>query len=437
MKESALTDVQVSLETGSGLERRLRVQVPAGRIEEEVELRLRDAGRTARLKGFRPGKAPAHVVRQHFGPQIRQEVLQELLHSSYSEAIEREKLRPAGSPRIESAAAETGQDFSYTAVFEVYPEFSVAGLDDLVLEKPEPQLAEADIDQTVGRLRHQKGTWRPVERGAVEGDRIVVDFEGTHLGEPVEGGKAERFAIVLGEGRMLADFERNLIGMTAGSRRNFLVRFPGDYHEEELRDAEVSFDVLAHEVAALELPELDAGFVRSFGIESGDPGEFRRLVRENLEREAAAKVQADMRRQAMEHLLASNPVELPSVLVAREAAGLQARSMRSLGLRDPKDAPPPQAYEEVARRRVRLGLVMGALVREHDIKLDPSRVEARLEELCRDYEQPAEVRKIYLQNPELMAQVENAVMEEQVVSWLLERARVVPKKVAFAELMAA
>jgi trigger factor len=310
-------------------------------------------------------------------------------------------------------------------------------LDDLGVDKPEPTVTDADVDRTIERLQRQKGAWQAVERPAATGDRVIVDFEGTLGGVPIEGGKAEKLGIVIGEGRMLADFEANLTGIAAGDSKSFNVRFPADYYDAKLRDAEVAFAVRAHEVAALELPAVDADFVSGYGVVSGDLAEFRRLVRENLEREAAAKVQAEVRRQLMEHLLARNPVEVPTVMVAREAAGLQAESMRNLGLKDAKDAPALGAYEEVARRRVRLGLIMGALIREHDLRIDQAGVERKLDELCRPYEQPEEVRKLYLQNEQLMAQVENSVMEEQVMAWLLERAQLRPKAVALTDLMGA
>lgn len=430
-----MTEVQVSVESGAGLERRLRVQVPAGRIEQEVEARLVSAGKTIKLKGFRPGKVPSQVIRQRFGTQIRQEVLHDMVQTSYSEAIVREKLRPAGSPRIEPDIAETGKDFAYTAVFEVYPEFSVAGVDGLNVDKPEVQIADADIDRTLERLQRQKGSWKAVDRKAATGDQVRVDFNGTLKGEPIEGGKAENLAIVIGDGRMLADFESNLVDIAAGGQKTFVVTFPKDYHEEKLRGEKVTFDVTVHEVSALELPPVDAEFIKGYGVASGDMPEFKRLVRDNLEREAGAKIQAEIRRQVMEQLLAANPVDLPSVMVAQEAAGLQAEGMRNLGIKDIKDAPATSAYEEVARRRVRLGLIMGALIREHDLKIDPARVDLKLDELCRPYESPGEVRKLYLQNPDLMAQIENSVMEEQVMMWLSDRAKLRPKAQTFAELM--
>ncbi len=427
-----MTDVQVSLEAGAGLERRLRVQVPADRVEREVETRLKSAARTVRLKGFRPGKVPEGVVRQRFGTQIRREVVQDVVQSSYSEAISREKLRPAGSPRIESDPEVAGQGIVYTAIFEVYPEFKVAGLDGLAIEKAEPAVSDADIDQTIERLRRQRGQWQPAARAAASGDRVVVDFAGTLNGEPVEGGNAERFGIVIGEGRMLAEFESNLVGIEVGAGKSFQVTFPGDYYEQKLRGQTVTFQAHLHEVAALELPAVDADFVRGFDVPSGELAEFRRLVRDNLEREAAAKVQAEMRRQLIEQLLEANPVDVPAVMVSREAAHLQSEAMRSAGAADGQAG---DAYDEVARRRVRVGLILGELIREQSMTVDQVRLDQKLDELCQSYDQPQEVRNLYLQNPQLMTQVENSVLEEQVMSWLMERARITARSISFGQLM--
>lgn len=428
-----MTDVQVSLEKGSGLERRLRVQVPAEHVEQQVEARLKSAGQTVRLKGFRPGKVPDGVVRQRFGAQIRQEVIQDVVQSSYSEAIAREKLRPVGSPRIESEPEVAGQGLAYTAIFEVYPEFKVVGIDSLAVDKPETTITDADIDLTIERLRRQRAQWQPVNRAAASGDRVVVDFNGTLKGEPIEGGKAERYGIVVGEGRMLPDFEANLVGLAAGADKRFDVAFAADYHEEKLRGQKVSFDVHVHEVAAQELPAVDAEFIRGFDIASGDLAEFRRLVRENLEREAAAKIQAELRRQVIEHLLAANPVEVPAAMVSREAANLQSEAMRGMGAAQGQAA--AGAYDEVARRRVRVGLILGEVIRDQGLVTDQARVEQKLDEICRSYDRPDEVRKLYLQNPDLMAQIESSVIEEQVMTWLMERARVATRSVSFGQLM--
>ena len=430
-----MTDVQVSLETGSGLERRLRVQLPAQRVDQEVETRLKSAGMTVRLKGFRPGKVPVHVIRQRFGPQIRQEVVQDLIQTSCAEAITRENLRPAATPRIEMGTLDAGQDVIYTAVFEIYPDFRVAGVEGLSILRSEVAVTDDDINHTIERLRTQRANWTPVDRKAQQGDRVLIDFNGTRNGEPIAGGKAERVGVVIGEGRMVGDFEAGLVGIAPGDDKTFLVTFPSDYHEESLRGARVNFDVHAHEVAERSLPDVDADFIRGFQVASGDAAEFRRLVRENLEREAAAKIQAELRRQVMEGLLQANPVEVPLVMVEREATSLQAEAMRNLGLQDPKDAPALTSYEDVARRRVRLGLIIGALIHEQGLKVDPVRVDLKVEELCQPYERPEEVRKLYLQSPELMAQIENSVMEEQAMAWLIERAKVSTTPVTFSALM--
>jgi len=424
--------MQVSVETGAGLERRLRVQVPADRVEQEVAARLRTAARTVRLKGFRPGKVPAGVIRQRFGSQIRQEVIQDVVRSSYSEAITQEKLRPVGSPRIEGEPEATDQGVAYTAIFEVYPEFEVAGLDSLVVEKPEAEISDDDVEQTVERLRRQRARWQPVDRAAADGDQVTVDFDGSLDGEALEGGKAERFPIVIGEGRMLPDFEANLRGVVAGTDKRFDVAFPDDYYEEKLRGRTAAFDIHVHEVAALELPAVDADFIRSFEVDSGEMDEFRRRIRENLEREAAAKGQAEVRRQIIEQLLAANPVEVPAAMVSREVAALQAEAARSAG-GTARQA--DGAYDEVARRRVRVGLILGEIIRGQGIEADQGKVSQRLDDLCSPHEHPDEVRRLYLQNAEWMAQIENAVLEEQVMAWLAERARVTGKSVSFSALM--
>ena len=430
-----MSDVHVSVELGAGLERRMRVQVPSTRVEREVESRLVKVGKSAKLKGFRPGKVPIHVVRQQFGSQIRQEVLQDLVQSSYAEAVTSRQLRPAGNPRIEAEQMTIGQDFTYVAIFEVYPDFAVSGTAGLAVDRPTTTVTDGDVDLTIDRLRRQKGNWQRVERVAGTGDRITVDFDGKLDGAPIEGGKAEGYAIVIGDGRMLPDFEAGLIGLAAGATATFPVRFPSDYPEENLRGKTVSFDVKAHEVAGRELPPVDAAFVQGYNVASGDVTEFRQLVRDNLAREIAAKVQSELRRQVLEQLLAANPVDLPAVMVGREASGLQAEGMRNLGIKDVKDAPPLSAYDDVARRRVRLQLIIGAVVQEQGIALDQAKFDAKLDELCRAYDKPEEVRRLYLQNADLVAQIENSVIEEQAMMWLIGQAQVRDKSVSFTELM--
>lgn len=432
-----MTDFQVSVETREGLERRIRVQIPADRIESEINSRLQRVGRTAKLKGFRPGKIPPKVIRQHYGGQIRQEVLQAVVESSYSEAITREKLRPAAMPTIEPEHAHDGDDFTYIATFEIFPDITLSGLDALEVEQPETSIEDADVDDMIETLRNQRATWTPVDRPAAEGDQVTVDFQGSLKGEPIENGTGKDVPIVLGQGQMLEDFEKNLIGLEAGAEKAFKVKFPKDYHAEELAGKKVDFEATVGQVAGQALPEVDAEFVKVLGIESGNIDDFRQDVRTNMTKEVESRIKAEIKRQVMEQLLEANPIALPAVLVDRETAGLRDESLRNLGITDPEDpqAPGLDAFREAAERRVRLGLLVSAVIEENKLEADRERVGQKVDEICAPYDQPEEIRKLYFQNPQLIAQVENLVMEEQVVDWLVSKAAVKAKATAFKELM--
>lgn len=432
-----MTDLQVSVETREGLERRIKVQIPADRIEDEVNSRLQRVGRTAKLKGFRPGKIPAKVIRQHYGGQIRQEVLQAIVESSYSEAITQEKLRPAAVPTIEPENAGAGDDFTYTATFEIYPDVKLAGLDGLKVERPQTEIEAADLDEMIETLRKQRVTWLPVERSAAEGDQVTVDFEGSLKGEPIANGSGKEVPIVLGQGQMLADFEKNLIGLKSGSEKAFKLKFPKDYHAEELAGQKVDFQVNIAGVAEQQLPDVDQEFIKALGVASGDADDFREDVRSNMVREVDSRIKAEIKRQLMEQLMEANPIDLPAVLIEREAASLRDESMRNLGITDPQDpqAPGLDAFREAAERRVRLGLLVSAVIEENKLEVDRERVKQKVDEMCAPYDQPEEIRKLYYQNPQLLSQVENLVMEDQVVEWLVSKATVKDKVISFNDLM--
>jgi len=407
----------------------------AARIESEVELRLRKVGKSAKLKGFRPGKVPPKVIQQRYGGQVRQEVLQDIIQSSYGQAIDEQKLRPAGMPQIEPGQLESGKDFSYTATFEIYPDIQLGGLDRLKIEQIEIEIGEADVDEMIETLRKQRSNWLPVERKSVEGDRVTVDFQGTLNGEPIDNGRGEQVPIVLGRGQMLEDFEKNLIGLAAGGEKTFKVKFPKDYQATELAGKKVSFDATVTEVAESQLPDLDQNFIKEFGIDSGDIDEFRADVRGNMDREAAAKIKAEVKRQVMDQLLDANSIDVPAVLVEKEAATLQSEAMRNLGVTDPQQAPPVETFNEAARRRVRLGLLVSAVIEDKNLVVDREQVKVKVDEICAPYERPEEIRKLYFQNPQLISQVENVVMEGQVVDWLVSQAKLEKKVTNFAELM--
>jgi trigger factor len=320
------SDVQVAIESVQGLKRRIRVSVPAQRIENEVESRLRSVARTASIKGYRPGKVPEKVVRQRFGEQVRQDVMQDMVRSGYSEAVTREKLRPVGDAQIETAGdgGETGSGLSFTASFEVFPDFQLQGIDALSISRPEPQFDDADVQFIIDNLRRQRRNWNAVEREARDGDRVTLDFEGRLDGEPIEGGAGDQVSVVIGAGRLVPDFERQLAGVRAGEQKTIQVEFPADYPNKTLAGRKADFDLRIGEVAEEQLPEVDEEFVRSFGVESGERAEFEQDIRSNMAQEFESRARAEVKKQLLELLLAHNPIDVPEVLVNEAAASMQA-----------------------------------------------------------------------------------------------------------------
>ncbi len=427
--------MQVSVEVSAGLERRMRVQVPAEKIDKEVDARLQKVGRSAKIKGFRPGKVPAKVIRQQYGSEVRQEVLQEILQSSYSEAVTQEKLQPAGGPSIEPESLEEGEDLAYTAIFEVYPEFELKGLAKIKVQQAEATIDDSDIDTMLQNLRKHRATWNVVERKAADGDQVTLDFTGTLKGEPFEGGSAEAFPVVLGEGAMLPDFEKNLTGVSAGEEKTFKMKFPKDYHATELAGQKVEFKINVSQIAEQVLPEVDAEFIKAYGLESGKMEDLKKDIVANMEREHEAKTKADVKKQVLDGLIDGNSIDIPDVLVRQECESMQKEAMQRAGITDENQAPEVNSFRETAERRVRLGLLMSAAIRENDLELDQSRVTAKVDEMCAPYDNPDEIRNIYLQNPQFLGQIESMVLEEQVVEWLTTQAKVSGKTMSFKELM--
>jgi trigger factor len=392
--------MMVSVETVGGLERRMKVQVPAERIEKEVDSRLQRVGKTAKIKGFRPGKVPMKVIRQRYGGQVRQEVLGEVMQMSYFEAISQEKLRPAGHPRIEPGNTGQGEDLEYVATFEVYPEVALQGHEDLAVEKPVAEIGKID-------------------------------------GEAFPGGSGEDVPVVLGQGGMLPDFENGLIGMRAGDEKDITVTFPDDYGAENLAGRTADFHVTARRVETQKLPEIDDDFCAAFGIGEGGVAKLREEVLDSMRRELEQTVQSRLKEQIMQGLLDRNEVELPGSLVDDEIRSLREAAARRMGVdpSDPNNLPPRESFEAVAQRRVKLGLLVAEVIRQAGIELDKERVRERVRRLAADYRDPEEVVKLYTGNRQLMDQLEMEVMEEQVVDWLIERAEISEKDIGFKELM--
>ncbi len=413
----------------------MRVELPAERIEKEIASRLKSVGRTAKIKGFRPGKIPAKVVRQRYGGQIRQEVLSDLMQKSYSDAVIQENLNPAGGPKIEPEAVENDKGFAYVATFEVLPEITLQGLDKIAVTKPEIEIADKDCDDMIHNLRKQKAVWSAVDRQSNEGDRVIVDFNGTLKGEPIKGGQGKEVPVVLGEGRMLPGFEKALIGSKAGDEKSIKVKFPKDYHDEELGSKKVDFTIKVHRVEEEELPPLDDTLAELYDVKEGGLATLRADVRANMEREAKQRVSGDIKEQALNGLVDANPIEIPNSLKEREIQSLQHEAMRRLGIEDHDKAPPAENFAEAAERRVRLGLLVRQLIQDNNLSVDTDRVRKHVEEMCASYENAEDMVAMYMRNEQAIAQIEPIVLEEQAVEWLTENGVVKTRKAGFQEYM--
>jgi len=427
--------MQVSVESTGALERRMEVSVPRERVEQAIDERLQRVGRSAKLKGFRPGKAPLKVIKQQFGAQVRQEVLSDLMQSSFAEAVNSQKLSPAAGPRIEPISTGPGEDLKYRAVFEIFPEVELKIVDGLKIERPVAEVTESDVDAMVQNLREQRPRFNEVDRPGAEGDRVTMDFNGLLDGKGFEGSKGEGVAVLLGGGRMLADFERGVTGAKAGDSLTIDVRYPDDYHNKSLAGQTAAFDVQVKKVEEKVLPELDDEFCSEYGVLEGGMEQLRSEVRENMGRELTTNIRARLKQQLLDRLLEGNPVEVPRGLVDAQVREMQIDAARRIGARDASQIPPPETFQEPARRRVALGILISELIKSRGIELDRARVEERLAELAADYPDPVPVLKAYRENAEAMRQVESLVLEEQVIDYLLERAESKDRPMSFKDLM--
>lgn len=426
--------MDVTVESTGTLERRMRVELPLAPIEQQVDSRLKSVGRTAKIKGFRPGKVPAKVVRQRYGKQVREEVLSEVLQKSYADAVTQQQLNPAGGPKIETEA-DAGDTFAYTATFEIMPEIVLKDLEKIKIEKPDVAIGDDDVDEMLLTLRKQKATWETVERKSADGDRVVIDFVGKLKGEAFPGGEGKEYPVVLGAGQMLPDFEKGLLGVKADEETTFKVKFPKDYHAEDLAGKKVDFEIKVHRIESEVLPELNDEFAESFNISEGGLEKFRQDVLENMQREADQKVTADVREQVMDGLLKSNPVEIPETLKHQEMHALQKEAMQRMGLEDAEHAPPLDNFKEGAEKRVALGLLLRQVIVDKEITVNEEMMRARVEELCAGYENSDDMVNMYMSNPQVMQQIEPMVVEQQAVNWIIDNGKTKDKKVAFKEFM--
>ena len=428
----------VSIEALDGLERKMTVQIPSERVAVAVEKKLRDLSKTVKIDGFRPGKVPLKVVQQKFGGHVRQEVIGDVIESSYQEALIQEKVRPAGSPSIDSISSEEQQDMSYTATFEVYPEVDELDLKSITVEKAVAEITDADFDAMIEKLRDQRKTWKESKGAAKKGFQVMVDFEGRIDGELFEGGAGKDMAVEIGAGQMLAEFEAGLEGIKEGEQRTVEVNFPDDYHGTDVAGKKAEFTLKATRVSKPELPELDEEFARSFGVEDGDLEKMRSDIRANMEKEKNDRLKSSLKNSVMTGLLEHNAIIAPSALVSEEIANLRAQAAQRMG-QDPQAADagslPDELFRQEATRRVQLGLLISEVIKKDNIQLDQSLVDAHIEEMAISFEQPDQVRAYYRQNQQARASIEGMVLEDQVVAHILEQAKVTEKQVSFDDLM--
>ena len=427
--------MQVSVESTGKLERRMQVQVPALRISTEIAARLKTISRTARLNGFRPGKAPLTVIRQQFGPQVHREVIGELLQSTFSEAVAQQQLAPAGNPRIQPQSIGEGQDLTYVATFEVFPEITLQPFESLEIERITAEVTETDVDAMIERLRKQSPNYQAATRPAVKGDRVTVDFEGSVDGVPFAGGTATGVPVVIGDGRMLPDFDSGLLGAVAGEQRTVSVNFPADYRAQELAGKTAQFQISVKGVEEATLPDLDEEFCKAFGVTEGGIAALRDEVTANMRRELEQTLRNRNKAVVMDKLLQANPVDVPNALIESQIRDMQIDAMRRAGIKDPAQAPNPQQFVEPARRRSALGLILNDIVKRQQIILDPVRAEARLDEMVGTYGDPAAIKQSYKQNPEAMRQVENVALEDQVTDWVLANVTIHEVPSTFKDIM--
>ena len=428
--------MQVSVESDEGLRRRLKVQIPSERVDEQVEKKLREMRGQVRLQGFRPGKVPMKVVQKRYGPQVRGEVLDEVVRTTYAEALEQQALRPAGSPDIQPLSVEPGKDLEYEASFEVIPEVAVEGVESIELTRPAVDIESADVERILERLRKQHADYVEVDRAAADGDRVTIDFHGLIDGEAFKGNAGEDVPVPLGEGQMPEAFEEALIGMSAGASEEIRYTFPAGYPDADIAGREAVFSVTMKKVEAAELPAADDAFAEKLGLEGGLEA-VRERITESLEREREQAVRARVKNQVMDALVERSDIELPRTLVDSEIDQLREQTrerMRQAGAEDEAPDLPAERFEEEARRRVKLGLLVNEIVRANDIQIDPERMQAALQRVASGYEQPEQVMQYYLQNQEMMQSLQLQVMEDQVVDWVMEQARVTDKPMSLEAL---
>ena len=426
--------MQVSVEATGNIERKLSIVIPAERIDGEVDSRLKSMRGRVKIDGFRPGKVPMSVVSQQYGDSVYQEVVGELFQSTFYEAAEQESLRVAGMPKIEATVLEPGKDLEYNATFDIYPVFEIGDITKIEVKEPSVKIAATDVNEMIETLRKQQQEWKEVKRAAKKGDLLVIDFNGKVDGEEFEGGAAQDFSVELGAGRMLGDFEDALKGMKAGAEKDADVTFPDEYPEESLQGKTAQFALTVKTVSEPELPEMNADFIKKFGVEDGDEKKFKAEIKANMQREADQRVKSRIKQSVMEGLHELHEIDLPASLVEDEVKQVRSEMQQNSQGADISSLP-DEMFEDQAARRVKLGLIVGEIITKNKLEKDQTKVDEMLNSLAESYEDPQALIEYYRSDQQAMQTIEAAVMEEMIVDWVLDKAKVSEEKIKFTELM--
>lgn len=420
------------------LERRVDLSIAIADVEKEMDQRLKRIGKNMKMAGFRPGKVPFSIVKQQHGDQARHEVLSEELDRVFGETVTAQKMRVAGYPRIEAKNTESTTHLEFSAIFEVYPEITLGDMSTAEVERPILEVSTTEIDKTLDILRKQRVSYADTDRAAAKEDRVVIDFLGKKDGIPFQGGEAKDYPFVLGQGMMLPDFENAVEGAKSGESKTFDLAFPADYHAKDLAGQTVQFEITVKQVQAPKLPDIDAEFAKGMGIADGDVTKMRAEIESNLKREVKRRIETKLKDQVMEALIKTTPIAVPTSLVDMEIQRLMQAARQDMEQRGMKNADfpvQPEWFADQAKRRVTLGLILAELVKTEKLQATPEQVRAMVEETAQSYEQPEEVVRWYYAQPQRLQEVEGVAIENNVVTWVVSKARVTDKVAIFDELM--
>ena len=430
-----MSGITVKVKKQKELKREVKVSVPSSFVEAKKMQRFEQIAKTAKLPGFRPGKAPINIIQSQYGNQVNQEILSDVLESTYVEAVTEKELKPAGPPEVSIDQFVDGSEFKYTATIEVFPEFKLKGIDKIKLDRPSTTVKQSDINEMIENLQKQRGEWNSVERNANDNDQLLIDFKGTLDGEAFEGGSAEDFVMQLGGGQMLPEFEESLKDVKPSDEKDFEVTFPEEYHQPDLAGKTANFNVKVKEVRELALAEVTEDFVKGFGIESGKYDDLIKEISESMDKEKDAKINEQVRVGLMNYLREKNQIQIPEVMIKSEATAMQKDWMKRSGIENESDAPELDNFNQIATERVHLGLLVNELVISREMQLDDERVKTKLAEITNSYPNGDEIKKMYEQTPDLMDQLKSMVMEDQVVDWLIDKTTFTDQEIEFKELI--